>query len=609
MNAFEIVKNIIPEGIAQCRKSISERLQIPDFNEPEPQDEISSFITAEEWLDFKLQKFASSNQYYEKEYYASSIMLSEEEYIKTNFTYAFKLDFASNYDDYKRKWQSENSRYKALEKRRNVLIYLFEGEFIEEEEFEQLNSSHGTRRDFRDILFYAKLQFVNCLPGSDFYNQQLYQGYKKLWSESKTDEGKINLNFAIEKWWCKAFHGNTTAFENSFQLRRKINELKSNYLVEFYKNKKIFSIIHKEWENRKEEHQKKQKSKSDEIDKLKAEYLLKNTDSIIDLANRILETSNYHFEFPRYFEIDYKLDRNLLILEYTLPSIENLPKIKETKYLSSKGEYRNVLISQNDLLKLFDEAVYCICLRSLYEIFENDPLEVIKAINFNGWVKSINKATGKEENTCIISILVQRKEFMDIDLERVDPKTCFKHLKGVGSSKLHGITAIQPILQIQKNDKRFVNSQIVDFDDKTNLAAMPWEDFEHLIRELFEKEFSSNGGEVKVTQASRDGGVDAVAFDPDPIRGGKIVIQAKRYTNTVGVSAVRDLFGTVMNEGANKGILVTTSDYGSDSYEFAKGKPITLLNGANLLYLLEKHGTRAKIDIKEARRLMNEEGK
>jgi hypothetical protein len=35
---------------------------------------------------------------------------------------------------------------------------------------------------------------------------------------------------------------------------------------------------------------------------------------------------------------------------------------------------------------------------------------------------------------------------------------------------------------------------------------MEWGDFEHLIRELFEKEFASRGGEVKVTQASSDGG-------------------------------------------------------------------------------------------------------
>ena len=138
---------------------------------------------------------------------------------------------------------------------------------------------------------------------------------------------------------------------------------------------------------------------------------------------------------------------------------------------------------------------------------------------------------------------------------------------------------------------------------------MDWEDFEHLIRELFEKEFSRAGGEVKVTQASRDGGVDAVAFDPDPIRDGKIVIQAKRYTSTVGVSAVRDLYGTVMNEGATKGILVTTADYGPDAYEFAKGKPLTLLNGSNLLHLLEKHGHKATIDLKAAKHILSERDK
>ena len=168
-----------------------------------------------------------------------------------------------------------------------------------------------------------------------------------------------------------------------------------------------------------------------------------------------------------------------------------------------------------------------------------------------------------------------------------------------------------PVFQVKisKTDKRFIDSYDVadTIDSATNIAAMDWEDFEHLIREIFEKEFSTSGGEVKVTQASRDGGVDAIAFDPDPIRGGKIVIQAKRYTNTVGVSAVRDLYGTVHNEGATKGILVTTADYGSDAYNFAKGKPLTLLNGSNLLHLLEKHGHHAKIDLKEAKKMLDED--
>ena len=104
------------------------------------------------------------------------------------------------------------------------------------------------------------------------------------------------------------------------------------------------------------------------------------------------------------------------------------------------------------------------------------------------------------------------------------------------------------------------------------------------------------GLETRLTRASRDGGVDCVAYDARPILGGKVVIQAKRYKNTVGVSAVRDLFGTLQNEGASKGILVTTSGYGQASFDFAQNKPIELIDGANLLYLLSEHaGVEAKI--------------
>jgi len=210
-----------------------------------------------------------------------------------------------------------------------------------------------------------------------------------------------------------------------------------------------------------------------------------------------------------------------------------------------------------------------------------------------------------------MSLEAGKDEFLAINLRQVDPKLCFKKLKGVSASKLIELSPVKPLVVLNREDKRFVEGYAVAdaIDERTNLAAMDWLDFENLIREVFEKEFSKGGGEVKITQASRDGGVDAIAFDPDPIRGGKIVIQAKRYTNTVGVSAVRDLYGTVHNEGANKGILVTTSDYGPDAYAFAKDKPLTLLSGGELLYLLAQHGHSAKIDIPEAKRIAAEEGK
>ena len=128
---------------------------------------------------------------------------------------------------------------------------------------------------------------------------------------------------------------------------------------------------------------------------------------------------------------------------------------------------------------------------------------------------------------------------------------------------------------------------------------MDWLDFENLIREVFEKEFRTNGGEVKITRASRDGGVDAIAFDPDPIRGGR---SSFRQNGTL-IPWECLPSETCSAQSTTKGILVTTSIYGPDAYEFAKGKPLTLLNGSELLYLLQKHGHKARIDLAEAKRL------
>ncbi len=301
----------------------------------------------------------------------------------------------------------------------------------------------------------------------------------------------------------------------------------------------------------------------------------------------------------------------MLVIDYQLPAVEDFPTLKEVKFISIRNELKEIHISKSDLSKLYDNTIYKIALRTIYELLKADQINALNIICFNGWVKTIDKAKGKEVTNCILSIQVTKDEFLDIDLSKVDPKICFRSLKGVSSSKLSTITPIKPILILTKKDKRFVEGYEVveNIDNSTNLAAMDWKDFEHLIRELFEKVFKKNGGEVKVTRASRDGGVDAVAFDPDPIKGGKIVIQAKRYTNTVGVSAVRDLYGTVVNEGAIKGILVTTADYGSDAYEFAKDKPLTLLNGANLLQMLEEHRYHARIDVKEAKLILNEKNR
>ncbi len=318
----------------------------------------------------------------------------------------------------------------------------------------------------------------------------------------------------------------------------------------------------------------------------------------------VLANSLYPDCVPKEFEVSFESTNGVLIVNYQLPAPEHLPTIIEVKYNQSSGAFVTKNMTAPNHERLFESVVYQIVLRSVHELFEADVVDAISSVVFNGIVTALDRASGNNVTAYIVSLHVTKVAFAGINLRSVDPKSCFRQLKGVGSPKLHALSPVAPIMQIKSDDPRFVEAYGVAeyIQEGYNLASMHWEDFEHLVRELFEREFSTNGGEVKVTQASRDGGVDAIAFDPDPIRGGKIVIQAKRYTNVVGVSAVRDLYGTLINEGASRGILVTTSEFGPDAFEFAKSKPLTLLTGANLLHLLQKQGIKARIDIAEARR-------
>ncbi|GAA4943229.1 hypothetical protein GCM10023314_15410 [Algibacter agarivorans] len=509
------------------------------------------------------------------------------------------------------KYEQEKSRIENKKERIFQSLQKIQNDII------ALENKQNTYNDSYDpIRAISKLQNilkVKTLSLNEIWDLFYDQGEFKVINLNQRFEEKIRLVDEINKPEYFELKPNT---ENKDKLSTEIEQkkkelnqsLKSIYTSNLNSTKnKIHELKErykqkgKLWTLELEKFKEKQKQKNDKVDLLKAKYNESNESSIAEFHLQILEKIIYDPNFHKSITTDYNEENKILIIEYLLPTIEQFPETKEFRYIKTRNEYKEIKFSDRELDKLYNDIIYRLVLDLISISFENDLINVIKTIVFNGWTNAINKATGLYNKACVLSVVCDKSEFIKINLSEVDPKECFKSLKGISANKISNQTPIKPIITIANDDRRFVSSQEIGIDSSTNLASMHWEDFEHLIREIFEKEFSINGGEVKVTQSSRDGGVDAIAFDPDPIRGGKIVIQAKRYTNIVGVSAVRDLYGTVMNEGATKGILVTTSDYGSDSFKFAKDKPITLINGGNLLYLLEKHGYTARINIKEAK--------
>jgi len=332
-----------------------------------------------------------------------------------------------------------------------------------------------------------------------------------------------------------------------------------------------------------------------EVDALESSYKTGDEAAVVQFSDNVLENSDWPEGFPRQWRIAFSKQSKQLVVELELPEFEIIPEVLEYRYMPTKDEITTKPRPVTQRKALYQGVVAQLALRTIHELLSADVDRIVETIALNGHVRTVDRRTGGPIHPCLVTLRTTRDIFTSLNLSAVDPVECLKGLNASLSRSPSELVPVRPVLEFDMVDPRFVQEADVlsTLDTRPNLMDLSFKEFESLVTNLFTK----MGLETRQTQPSRDGGVDCVAYDARPIFGGRVVIQAKRYKNTVGVSAVRDLFGTLQNEGASKGILVTTSGYGQASHEFANGKPLELLDGANLLYLLKEYaGIDAKIE-------------
>jgi restriction system protein len=287
-------------------------------------------------------------------------------------------------------------------------------------------------------------------------------------------------------------------------------------------------------------------------------------------------------------EVGYSPESKQIVVDLELPPLSCIPEEASYKYVKSTDRIETSVRPASKRKSLYSHLISQVALKCIDTVFRGSrAYPTAETLVLNGMLDAIDPQTGQDVRVCLLSVRLTRSGFQNLNLRQVQPEQCLKALKASISRAPSELIPVKPLLELDMVDPRFVDTRDVlsGLDTRPNLMDLTPGEFEGLITQLF----SAMGLDTRQTRPSRDGGVDCVAFDPRPIFGGKVVIQAKRYKHTVGVSAVRDLFGTVQNEGASKGILVTTSGFGTASFDFAKGKPLELLDGQNLLYLLSQH--------------------
>jgi restriction system protein len=183
--------------------------------------------------------------------------------------------------------------------------------------------------------------------------------------------------------------------------------------------------------------------------------------------------------FPRTLKLDYAGETRTVVVDYELPAREAMPSAKGYKHVAAGDKVIPVTLSQTSTEETYDSVLYQVALRTIYELLRWDEAGALDSVVFNGWVTSTDKATGQSVHPCVLTIQATKKEFLEINVAEVDPKACFRKLKGISGARLAAMSPVRPILQLNREDARFISARpVMDaLDDSTNLAAMDWEDF------------------------------------------------------------------------------------------------------------------------------------
>lgn len=109
-----------------------------------------------------------------------------------------------------------------------------------------------------------------------------------------------------------------------------------------------------------------------------------------------------------------------------------------------------------------------------------------------------------------------------------------------------------------------------------SIRKLSWREFEELVGEAYRRKgynVTETGG------GGADSGVDLVLKRGDE----KLLVQCKHWKmDKVGVKVVRELYGVVVAEKATGGVVISSGTFTQEAMDFAKGKPLELLDGSAL---------------------------
>jgi restriction system protein len=148
-----------------------------------------------------------------------------------------------------------------------------------------------------------------------------------------------------------------------------------------------------------------------------------------------------------------------LVVDYMLPNHNTLPRTVSYSFVKTRKEIIEKQMPQKEFDAFYDSIIYQLTLKTIHEIVTADFNNTVATLVFNGYVHGTSLATGNDFTSCIVSLSVTKEDVLKLNLERVDPKECFRSLKGLSIGALKNLSPVKPFLQFTKNENRFNESK------------------------------------------------------------------------------------------------------------------------------------------------------
>jgi restriction system protein len=190
--------------------------------------------------------------------------------------------------------------------------------------------------------------------------------------------------------------------------------------------------------------------KNKAVDLAKTKYENGDQDAIEEYCDMVLSNSIYPEVLNMSWQVSYNPENQSLVIDYEVPSPDDLPLIDSYKFVKSKNDIEKKPLSASNAKALYSSVLYQVCIRTIHEVLEADVIDKVSAVAFNGVVTSLNEGTGNIEEKVIMSIFTSKEEFLKVNLEAIVAEKTFNHLDGIAGKHLYDLSAVTPIAVFEK---------------------------------------------------------------------------------------------------------------------------------------------------------------